>query len=81
MSDQTVVAVDHPALAELTSREGEILQLLMANSRVPVIAEKLCISPSTVRSHLKSIYRKVGVSSQSELIERVRQLNPPAKSD
>lgn len=74
VSGQGVMPVDHPLLAELSDRETEILQLLMDNTRVPAIAERLFISQSTVRNHLKAIYRKVGVSSQSELIERVRSL-------
>jgi len=74
VSDRGVTPVDHPLLRDLSEREAEILQLLMDNTRVPAIAEQLFISPSTVRNHLKAIYRKVGVSSQSELIELVRSL-------
>jgi DNA-binding CsgD family transcriptional regulator len=68
----------HPFLDELSEREHEVLAHLMAGSRVPTIAEKLFISPNTVRNHLKAIYRKLDVSSQNELIERVRGLEDPA---
>ncbi len=47
---------------------------LAAGDWVPAIAKRLYISPHTVRNHLKSIYRKVGVGTQSQLIERVRSL-------
>ncbi|MBW2497004.1 MAG: PAS domain S-box protein [Deltaproteobacteria bacterium] len=67
--------VDHPALQGLSAREEEILGLLMQNLRVPAIAERLFISQSTVRNHLKAIFRKVGVSSQHELIDWVRSLS------
>jgi PAS domain S-box-containing protein len=67
----------HPFLEELTEREREVLTHLMAGSRVPTIAEKLFISHNTVRNHLKAIYRKLDVSSQNELIERVRGLENP----
>ena len=70
----TVAPVDHPALVDLSSREREILEHLMQGSRVAAIAEALFISPNTVRNHLKAIYRKVEVSSQSELIELVKSL-------
>ena len=45
----------------------------------PYIAEKLAISDSTVRSHLRSIYQKAEVASRMELIElfRRRQGEPP----
>jgi PAS domain S-box-containing protein len=62
------------ALKVLSPREEEVLALLMAGARVPAIADRLHISQHTVRNHLKSMYRKLGVGSQSELIERVRSL-------
>ena len=40
----------------------------MAGEPVPVITEALFISRNTVRNHRKAIYRKVDVSSQSDLI-------------
>ena len=70
--------MDHPLLQELSQREREVLAHLVAGSRVPTIADKLFISPNTVRNHLKAIYRKLDVSSQTELIERVRGLEDGA---
>jgi len=58
-------------LHALTRREWEILRLLRANQRVAVIARSLHISSSTVRNHLKSIFQKMGVHSQMELLERL----------
>ena len=63
-----------PALARLSPREREILGLLMKGERVPAIAQDLHLSPHTVRNHLKSIYQKTDVHSQSELIRWVRSL-------
>ena len=64
--------LEHPELAELSKREREVLALLVDGDRVPGIAEKLFISPHTVRNHLKSMFRKLEVSSQAELIEKTR---------
>ncbi len=58
-------------LAELSAREWEVLRELLAHQRVASIARKLFISPATVRNHLKSIFAKVGVHSQQELLERI----------
>jgi DNA-binding NarL/FixJ family response regulator len=60
-----------PELSSLSSREWEVLRELLDNNRVPAIAKKLHISPATVRNHLKSIFAKVGVHSQQELLERI----------
>ncbi len=66
--------LEHPDLEGLTPREREVLQLLVSGERVPAIAQSLFISQHTVRNHLKSIYRKVDVNTQSELIQRIRAL-------
>ena len=56
---------------DLTSRELEVVRLLLSNGRVRSIAEQLDISPHTVRNHLRSIFRKLGVHSQVELIREL----------
>ncbi len=74
LSDRAGVPIDDPSLRDLSTRERQILVLLVQSMRVPAIAEQLFIAQSTVRNHLKAIYRKVGVASQRELIERVTSL-------
>jgi DNA-binding NarL/FixJ family response regulator len=61
-----------PALSQLTNREWEVLRELLALHRVPRIAKKLFISQHTVRNHLKSIYAKLGVHSQDELLDLLK---------
>jgi DNA-binding CsgD family transcriptional regulator len=67
---------EHPQLAELTARQWEILSMLLAGERVPTIARRLFMSPSTVRYHLAAIFRKFGVHTQSALLEVLRR-HPP----
>ena len=67
--------LEHPELAGLSPREREILTHLLSAHRVPQIAEALHISQNTVRNHLKSIFQKIGVSSQAALIRKVRSLS------
>lgn len=64
------------ALPGLSARERDVLRLLSANRRVPQIAEKLFISQHTVRSHLKSMFHKLGVRNQAELISLVIDAPP-----
>ena len=72
LAPEAAVPLTHPDLEELSPREQEVLVQLVGGERVPAIAKKLHISPHTVRNHLKAVYRKLGVGSQSELIELVR---------
>lgn len=54
--------------ADLSPREREVLSSFRASPRIAELARTLHISPHTVRNHLKAIYRKLGVSSQAELL-------------
>jgi len=52
------------ALFLLTSKELEILSLLATGSNTKEIAEGLCLSTATVRTHIRNLLRKLGVSSR-----------------
>lgn len=56
----------------LTRRERDVVVCLLEGERVVSIAERLDLSPHTVRNHLKSIFRKLEVHSQAELVRHVR---------
>ena len=64
---------DHPEIGDLSSRQWEILSRLLDGERVPTIAKELFISQSTVRNHLSMIFRRFGVHSQAELLEKLRE--------
>ena len=64
---------DHPEIAELSTRQWEILSRLLEGARVSTIASELLISESTVRNHLSTIFKHYGVHSQADLIDRFRQ--------
>lgn len=63
----------------VSPREWEVLERLRTGLRVSTIARELEISPNTVRNHLKSIYRKLGVRSQTELLEQLRADSQPSE--
>ena len=58
-------------LVGLRPREHEVVRLLLQHLRVPAIARRLGISQQTVRNHLKSVFRRTGVRSQQELLDRI----------
>jgi DNA-binding NarL/FixJ family response regulator len=58
---------------ELTGREAEVLELLQDGHTNSEIAEELSIGVETVRTHARSIYRKLGVPSRRELARRAQQ--------
>ncbi|MEA2002273.1 MAG: helix-turn-helix transcriptional regulator, partial [Actinomycetota bacterium] len=61
----------HPDLDLLSRRERDVVTHLLQGHRVVSIAELLGVSEHTVRNHLKSIFRKLGVHSQAELVDRL----------
>jgi NarL family two-component system response regulator LiaR len=63
-----------PVRSELTDREWEVLDLLAAGAGTEEIAQALVLSTETVRSHLKNLYRKLGVRSREEAAQAARRL-------
>jgi len=62
------------ALTEpLTTAEQRVLALLPTCTYLQ-IADTLCISRNTVKTHLRSIYQELGVTSRSEALERAVDL-------
>lgn len=55
----------------LTAREAEIAEMLCQGMRAARIGATLFITEATAHKHIAHIYRKVGVSSQQELIARM----------
>ena len=75
LQDIAISSLPNQALANsLTKREIEILLILSARLSNPEIAEKLFISPETVKRHLYNIYQKFGVENRKQAIARARSL-------
>jgi LuxR family maltose regulon positive regulatory protein len=58
---------------ELTARELAVLRLFDGELSHRQIGENLYVSLNTVKTHVRSIYRKLGVSSREEALERARK--------
>ena len=72
--DDELIAQSCAALAQehgLSGREAEILLLIAQNHTVECIAQELCISIDTVRTHKKRIYAKLGVHKYEDLANAI----------
>jgi two-component system response regulator DesR len=74
LSPQAYAALAQATRAEemeqpLSEREIDILRLAKRGLPNPQIAQSLHISPGTVRNHLSTIYRKLGVHSRHEALQ------------
>ncbi len=52
----------------LTSREREVLKLVAAGHSAPEVAQRIHLSPATVKSHLQAIYDKLGVADRAAAV-------------
>jgi DNA-binding CsgD family transcriptional regulator len=56
---------------DLTERERQVTGLVARGAGTGEIAERLFLSPHTVRDHLKAVFAKTGVSTRGELVARL----------
>jgi LuxR family transcriptional regulator, maltose regulon positive regulatory protein len=57
---------------QLTERELDVLGLLGRELTTQQVGRSLYVAPNTVKTHIKSIYRKLGVSSRKKAVEQAR---------
>lgn len=69
----TALTLDHDWPA-LTRRERVILANLNEDAILETIARRLYVSRNTVKTQVRSIYRKLGVSSRAEAIAKANEL-------
>jgi LuxR family maltose regulon positive regulatory protein len=62
-----------PGASALTTAELRLLPVLTTHLSFPEIAAELFLSPHTIRSQMKSIYRKLGVNSRNQAVTRARE--------
>jgi DNA-binding NarL/FixJ family response regulator len=62
------VSSEEEYISELSDREKQVIRLIGQGYKNKKISEQLCISETTVRHHLTSIYGKLGVSDRLELL-------------
>jgi DNA-binding CsgD family transcriptional regulator len=58
----------------LSEREGEVARLLVAPLTIAEIGRHLDIAPNTAKTHVRLIYRKIGVNSRLDAVRRLEEL-------
>ena len=72
MDDLEQKAAHWAEVAQLSPREKEIFWELLTDKKRKEIAETLCISENTVKTHTSNVFSKLEVSTRNELIEKVK---------
>ncbi|HLS63687.1 MAG TPA: helix-turn-helix transcriptional regulator, partial [Ruania sp.] len=65
---------DDMPLVTLTVREAQVLHALEEHAGPVGIAHSLGLSVNTVKTHMRSVYRKLDVSNRNEALARVRRI-------
>ena len=76
-------AAPRPLLDPLSGSEIRVLRYLPTHLSAPEIAGELSVSTSTVKTHMRNLYAKLGVHSRAEAVESARSLGllaPSARS-
>jgi DNA-binding NarL/FixJ family response regulator len=63
-----------PVPASLSRREREVVALMAGGATNKEIAERLFLSPHTVKDHTSAVYRKLGVRNRAEAVRRAERL-------
>ena len=62
------------AVLGISGRELEVLELLAQGSSNKEIADRLCVSPHTVKTHLGHLYDKLDVARRTQAVQKAREL-------
>jgi two-component system, NarL family, response regulator LiaR len=66
-----------PIRSPLTPREWQVLDMITQDLDTRAIAERLVVSEDTVYSHVKHLFRKLGVHSRAEAVQMAREMREP----
>lgn len=79
VDEARAAAAGHGELDVLSRREREVVKLLAQGKTNKEIAEVLCITPNTVKRHLKSIFAKLDVHTRSAAVAKAVESGMPVE--
>jgi DNA-binding NarL/FixJ family response regulator len=65
---------ERPSASPLSDREREVLALIASGATNREIAERLFLSPHTIKEHTSTLYRKLKVRNRAEAVRRAERL-------
>jgi LuxR family maltose regulon positive regulatory protein len=80
MRKQSTSRMGQPLIDPLSDRELDVLRLLATELSGPEIARELVVSLSTVRTHTKNIYAKLGVNNRRAAVRQGAELHLLSKT-
>ncbi len=69
------MAFNHSTISVLSKKERQVARHLLTGATSQEIAENMCVSLSTIKTHTKNIYAKLGVNKRLQAIEALLKLN------
>jgi PAS domain S-box-containing protein len=69
---EVAASADAAGSGPLTPRETEVLRLLASGANTKIAAQRLGVSPSTIRNHVQNMFMKLGVHSRLEAVAYAR---------
>jgi DNA-binding NarL/FixJ family response regulator len=64
---------ENPKLGDLSARQGEILEMVVEGLSNAQIAGRLYLSESTIKQHLRAVYKELGVSNRTQAANTMRE--------
>ena len=73
--ERQLLARSRPVMSgePLTERERDVLRMLQGTMSLRDIGRELYLSPNTIKTHTRTLYRKLGVSDRKDAVARGRQ--------
>jgi DNA-binding NarL/FixJ family response regulator len=63
----------NPQIADLSARQGEIMEMVVEGLSNAQIAGRLCLSESTIKQHLRAVYKELGVHNRTQAAKTMRE--------
>jgi DNA-binding NarL/FixJ family response regulator len=64
---------ENPKIGDLTARQGEILEMVVEGLSNAQIAARLYLSESTIKQHLRAVYKELGVRNRTQAAKLMRE--------